>query len=137
MTKAINLRQQKFIEYYLQSGNATEALLKAGYTSKHADRYAHNLMNKPYIKKEIEKSREKMNKAFQWTIEDKLKFLYEGVKYYSSTRDFDKGAKLIEVSNKMQGHNAPEKTISSVNINNDVDLVRDLTEKYLNELYNK
>jgi terminase small subunit len=32
----VNVRQQKFCDYYLQSGNATEAAKKAGYSEKTA-----------------------------------------------------------------------------------------------------
>lgn len=32
----MNVRQQKFCDYYLQSGNATEAAIKAGYSKKTA-----------------------------------------------------------------------------------------------------
>ena len=32
----LSLKQQKFCEYYVQSGNATEAAKKAGYSEKTA-----------------------------------------------------------------------------------------------------
>ena len=37
-------RQRRFVDYYIQSGNATEAARKAGY--KHPDRYGHENLKK-------------------------------------------------------------------------------------------
>jgi phage terminase small subunit len=32
--KDLNLRQQKFIEYYIQSGNGKQSYIKAGYSAR-------------------------------------------------------------------------------------------------------
>ena len=133
MSRDINLKQQRFIENYLKSGNATDALIKSGYKCKHPDRYAYQLLNKPQIKLKIEKTREEMSKNSKLTFAFKLEVLHKGINHYVSISEYDKAAKLIEVSNKMQGHNAPERSISSINVNDDLDTIRQLTEEYLFE----
>ena len=133
MAATANIKQQRFIELYLHSGNATKSAIEAGYKGKYPDRYAHALLNKPYIKSEIEKSREKMNSTAKLTYEYKLDVLHQGIKHYVQSCDYDKVAKLIEVSNKMQGHNAPDKSLSTITLNSELTVLKELTEEYLNE----
>ena len=42
-------KQKKFCEYYIQSGNATDAARKAGYSEKTANRIASENLSKPDI----------------------------------------------------------------------------------------
>lgn len=42
-------KQKKFCEYYIQSGNATDAARKAGYSAKTADRIGPENLGKPVI----------------------------------------------------------------------------------------
>lgn len=137
MMDKCNIKQQRFIEFYLQSGNATKAAIEAGYKGKYPDRYAHELLNKPYIKAELDKTREKMNSTAKLTYEYKLDVLYQGIKHYVQSGDYDKIAKLIEVSNKMQGHNAPDKSLNTITFNNELTVLKELTEEYLNEHHRK
>lgn len=44
-------RQKRFVDYYIQSGNATEAARKAGY--KHPDRYGHESLRKLDVQKAV------------------------------------------------------------------------------------
>lgn len=46
-------KQVKFCEYYIQSGNATDAARKAGYSEKTANRIASENLSKPDIAKYI------------------------------------------------------------------------------------
>lgn len=46
----MNVRQQKFCDYYLQSGNATEAAIKAGYSEKTAYSIGQRLLKNVEVK---------------------------------------------------------------------------------------
>ncbi len=129
----LNLKQQKFIEHYLLCGNATEAVIRAGYKGKHVAKYAHELLNKPQIKAELEKTRKLINASSVLTVEYKLELLLNGILQYSSQGEFEKMGKLLEITNKIQGHIAPVKSISTISLSENVDMVRDLTERYMNE----
>ena len=51
---ALNERQKAFADYYIQTGNATEAAIKAGYSEKTAYSIGNENLKKPELKKYIE-----------------------------------------------------------------------------------
>ena len=53
MTK-MTLKQQRFADEYIITGNATQAAIKAGYSKKTAKVIANENLTKPYIKKYID-----------------------------------------------------------------------------------
>lgn len=55
ITKKLTLKQQRFVDEYIISGNATQAAIKAGYSKKTANRIATENMSKPVIKTAIDK----------------------------------------------------------------------------------
>lgn len=54
-------RQQAFAEYYIQTGNATEAAKQAGYSKKTAGVIGDENLKKPYIKEYIDNRLEEMS----------------------------------------------------------------------------
>ena len=56
----LNARQKAFCEYYVASGNATEAAIKAGYSKKTADRIASENLRKLELKKYIDELMQKL-----------------------------------------------------------------------------
>lgn len=48
-------KQKKFCEYYLETGNATQAAIRAGYSEKNADKIGPENLNKTVIKQYLEK----------------------------------------------------------------------------------
>lgn len=50
ITAKLTLKQQKFCDFYLETGNATEAARLAGYSEKTANRIATENLSKPVIK---------------------------------------------------------------------------------------
>jgi len=48
-------KQQKFADYYIETGNATEAAIKAGYSKKTAKQIGQENLTKPYLKEYIDK----------------------------------------------------------------------------------
>lgn len=49
------MKQQRFVDEYIISGNATQAAIKAGYSKKTANRIATENLSKPVIKTAIDK----------------------------------------------------------------------------------
>lgn len=55
ITQKLTQKQQRFVDEYIISGNATQAAIKAGYSKKTANRIATENLSKPVIKAAIEK----------------------------------------------------------------------------------
>ncbi len=51
----MNERQKKFVDYYIQTGNASEAARRAGYSKKTAYSIGEENLRKPEIRKAIER----------------------------------------------------------------------------------
>lgn len=47
-------KQQKFADYYIETGNATEAAIKAGYSKKTAKQIGQENLTKPYLREYID-----------------------------------------------------------------------------------
>lgn len=76
----LSLKQQKFCEYYVQSGNATEAAKKAGYSEKTAYSIGTENLKKPEIEKYIKELTRKPQKARIASGEEVLAFFTEVMK---------------------------------------------------------
>lgn len=55
MKKNLTQKQQRFVDEYIISGNATQAAIKAGYSKKTAKQSGAENLAKPYLKAAIEK----------------------------------------------------------------------------------
>jgi hypothetical protein len=109
---SLNPKQALFLRLYLQTNNAKESVVQAGYKTKWPDRYGHELLNKPQLKAALERTRARNEHKFEVTFDDKLRMLWSIVKdpmVVSKNK-----IKAIEVMNTMQGHNAATR---HVNIN--------------------
>lgn len=71
----MNVRQQKFCDYYLQSGNATEAAIKAGYSKKTAYSIGQRLLKNVEIEKYLSEHQQKAHNSRIATAEEVLEFL--------------------------------------------------------------
>lgn len=60
MKKKLTQKQQRFVDEYIISGNATQAAIKAGYSKKTAAVTATENLRKPNIKAAIEKRNEEI-----------------------------------------------------------------------------
>lgn len=67
-------KQKDFCEYYLQTGNATEAAKKAGYSEKTAYAIGQENLKKPVISEYIAKRIEKQEKVLVADADEVLKF---------------------------------------------------------------
>lgn len=71
----LSTREDKFINLYLELGNGTEAVVKAGFTSKNPRGYAQTLLLKKYILEEIQFRRNKMYEAGVASSQEVMDFL--------------------------------------------------------------
>ena len=67
-------KQKDFCEYYLQTGNATEAAKRAGYSEKTAYSIGQENLNKPVISEYIASRRAEMDKTLIADSEEVLRF---------------------------------------------------------------
>lgn len=76
----MNVRQQKFCDYYLQSGNATDAAIKAGYSGKTAYSIGQRLLKNVEIEKYNAEHQQKAHKERIAPAEEILEFLSDTVR---------------------------------------------------------
>lgn len=91
--KKLTIKQKKFADEYIKTGNATQSAINAGYSKKTAGQVGAENLKKPYIKNYIE---ERMNELEEEAIADQtevLKFLTRIL------RDEEKEEVLVNVGN--------------------------------------
>jgi phage terminase small subunit len=93
--KKISEKQKKFCDYYLESGNATEAYIKAGYNTKGARHNASRMITNDNIKAYIEERTRQMDSERIATPEEVLKY-FTSVMRGEIKDQFDLDAPLTE-----------------------------------------
>ena len=58
-------KQEAFVREYLLCGNASEALRRAGYKSKHIDAHASTMLKRPMVKACIDEARRRLEEKFE------------------------------------------------------------------------
>ena len=108
--KKLTAKQERFVQEYLISLNATDAAIKAGYSEKTAYSIGNENLSKPEIKAAIALSQAKTEETLLITKESLIEDLI-AIKELNrfSERTSHVAIKAIEVINKMQGYNAVEK----------------------------
>ncbi|KRK49030.1 terminase small subunit [Secundilactobacillus kimchicus] len=71
----LTIKQQKFIESYIVSGNATQAAIEAGYSKKTAGQTGNENLKKPQIMKALEKRTERLQSEKVDSQQDIVEFL--------------------------------------------------------------
>ena len=102
--KKLNLRQQKFVEYYTETGNATRAAELAGYT--HPNVQGPRLLVNVGVKAQIEAIRANMSKESEDRRAEWIEQLEQLGKL--ADKDYDR-LRAIETLFKAEGWVAPEK----------------------------
>ena len=97
----LNVRQKAFCEYYVASGNATDAAIKAGYKEKNARFIGSENLTKANIKKYIEELQEKAKGNRIMTAIERREFLTSMIKD-GAVKDTDR-LKALDILNKMDG----------------------------------
>lgn len=75
MKHKLTVKQQKFCDEYIKTGNATEAALKAGYRSRTAYSIGNENLKKPELKKYIEEKIKEIESAKLATAKETLEYL--------------------------------------------------------------
>lgn len=75
MKHKLTVKQKKFCDEYIRSGNATEAALKAGYRSRTAYSIGNENLKKPELKKYIEEKIKEIESAKLATAKETLEYL--------------------------------------------------------------
>ncbi len=101
MALKLNARQKSFCEFYVVSGNATEAAIKAGYKEKYAGVNADKLLKNTNIQKYIEELQEKAKGNRIMTAIERREFLTKMI-LKEETKDTDR-LKAVDILNKMDG----------------------------------
>ena len=101
MALKLNARQKSFCEFYVVSGNATEAAIKAGYKEKYAGVNADKLLKNTNIQKYIEELQEKAKGNRIMTAIERREFLTKMI-LKEETKDTDR-LKALDILNKMDG----------------------------------
>jgi len=105
---ALTPKQFKFVQEYLIDMNATQAAIRAGYSKKTAHSSGPRLLENVGIKEEIEKAQLRMEMKTDITKQKILEKLWGIV--VRNEEDMEMYAmKAIEIINKMQGYNEPDK----------------------------
>jgi len=82
-SRKLTVKQRKFVDEYLQSGNGTQAAIKAGYAEKGARVAANRLLTndniKPIIQKRQKKAADKADVSLEWVLKQ-VKNLSENAK---------------------------------------------------------
>lgn len=73
--KKLTLKQKRFIDNYIISGNATDAAIKAGYSKKTAAQCGADNLRKLYIKQAIDEQLKKIEDKKIATADEVLKFI--------------------------------------------------------------
>lgn len=68
-------RQKRFCDFYIQTGNGTEAAIKAGYSEKTAKQIANENLTKPYLKNYIDEQLQKLEDERIADTQEVLKYL--------------------------------------------------------------
>jgi phage terminase small subunit len=92
-------KQKRFADYYIETGNATQSAIKAGYSEKTAKVIGNENLTKPYIRSYIdERLAEKESKriAQQDEVLSYLTSLMRGEKREQVLRGVGQGAQIID-----------------------------------------
>lgn len=119
MKKQLTERQYKFCMNYIESGNACESALYAGYRLSYAKARAHELVKHPTIQEYLNEARERTMEKFGMTYESKIKVLQQIINTFMNEPNQSltpQHAKVIiqaiSVLNNMEGHRAPDRKVS-------------------------
>jgi len=104
----LTAKQEAFVNFYMQYFDATKSAIKAGYSSKHANRAGTRLLKQVNVAKRLrdlqDELAENLGMSRQMQI-DKLNEIYNRRKPQAADR---MKLKIIEMQNKMLGFDTPK-----------------------------
>ncbi|ALF16961.1 Phage Terminase Small Subunit [Fusobacterium vincentii ATCC 49256] len=97
----LNPRQKAFCEYYVASGNATDAAIKAGYSETYSKTRTNILLQNVEICRYVNELQEKAKSSRIMTAIERKEFLTSMIKD-GAVKDTDR-LKALDILNKMDG----------------------------------
>lgn len=73
----LTVKERKFIDFYIETGNARQSIIKAGYNDNYPDQRANALLNKGYISREIHDIQMEDHKTHMDRADELLEQLYK------------------------------------------------------------
>lgn len=92
----LTLKQQRFADEYIISGNATEAAIKAGYSKKTANRIATENLSKPVIKSYIDERLKELS-------DKKIANQQEVLEYLTSVLRGESSSEVVVIEGQGEG----------------------------------
>jgi len=108
--RKLTLKQERFVEHYFKTGNATDAARKSGYSKKTAEAIGQENLTKPMIVSCLEQLRAKEAKKHEFTREKAAEMLQDA---YNAGKKANQTGTMVQAVNsitKMFGLNEPDKT---------------------------
>ena len=97
----LNVRQRKFAEYYVQSGNTVQSAIMAGYSENYANARAYELLENVGVAEYIKEISEKLKDERIMTAKDRQVALSDIAR--SAEQDTSDRIRAIDTLNKMTG----------------------------------
>ncbi len=79
--ETLSLRQLKFVERYVVTGNATQAAKEAGYSSKNASQTSSEILKSAAVQAEIAKAREGLSEKTHFNLERAMESALEALAF--------------------------------------------------------
>ena len=96
MILKLTIKQQRFADEYIISGNATEAAIKAGYSKKTANRIATENLSKPVIKSYIDERLKELS-------DKKIANQQEVLEYLTSVLRGESSSEVVVIEGQGEG----------------------------------
>ena len=117
--KALTPKQRKFVKFYVESGNATEAAIKAGYSEDRAAVTGSENVRKSNIRKAIEREERRIDAEHDVSVGWRLEMLKAIVQEGASGSSLSAAVSALAEINRMTGGHAPTKIAETDSEGND------------------
>lgn len=101
--KGLNEKQAAFVREYLVDFNATQAAIRAGYSSKTAGQIGHELLKKPEVQAALKEGQNRLAEATETEAEWVRRRLKEEATDYSATASHSARVRALELLGKING----------------------------------
>lgn len=101
--KKLTLKQEKFIDEYIATGNGTQSAIKAGYSPITARAMSVENLAKPFIKIKVEKRRQELAEKRGLVVNDVLKTIEKAIEVGFEIQNLSAVIKGAELQGKYLG----------------------------------
>ena len=100
ITQKLTLKQQRFVDEYIISGNATQSAIKAGYSKKYANTNANKLLQNTTIKSAIDKRNAEIQSEKTMDMKEVMERLTAIGRGETSEQQLSNKGEVVEVETK-------------------------------------